>query len=227
MLYPIHVYGSPVLHKTSRPVTVFDDKLKKLTEDMFETCEAAPGVGLAAPQIGLDLAMYVWMYDGPEHKGPQRGVAINPTLLIEPVDTLEPTPADEEGCLSFPGYQYGLRRSPRAVLRAQDVEGQWYELEADGWFARIMQHEYDHLHGRIYVDRLTGKSAHQVSKVMKREKWNVPGIAWLPGQDELFDLDDAALANLDEMTRYFAGVPEDSAAAESELPDKGASFGLA
>ena len=224
MLYPIHVYGSPVLHKTSAKVTVFDEKLATLAQDMFETCEAAPGVGLAAPQIGLDLAMFVWMYDGPEHKGPQRGVAVNPTLLIEPVDVFEPGPADEEGCLSFPGYQYGLRRSPRAVLRAQDEKGEWYDLEATGWFARILQHEYDHLKGRIYVDRLTGKPAHQVEKVMKREKWNVPGIVWMPGEDELYDASEEELENRAQMSAYFAGV--DLAAGVSSSKDHGASFGL-
>lgn len=182
MIYPIHVYGSPVLHKVSEPVTVFDDDLAQLVEDMYETTVAAPGVGLAAPQIGLDKAMFVWMYDDEDHDGPTRGVAINPTLLIEPIDTIEPDKyADSEGCLSFPGYSFPIRRSPYALLRAQDEKGQWYELEARGWFARILQHEYDHLQGRIYVDRLSGKLGKRVQQVMKAEKWNVPGIEWMPG----------------------------------------------
>ncbi|MCI7304901.1 MULTISPECIES: peptide deformylase [Trueperella] len=180
MIYPIHVYGSPVLHKVSEPVTQFDADLAQLVEDMYETTVAAPGVGLAAPQIGLDKAMFVWVFD--EHDGPERGVAINPTLLIEPIDTIEPDKhADSEGCLSFPGYSFPIRRSPYALLRAQNEKGEWYELEARGWFARILQHEYDHLKGRIYVDRLQGKLAKRVTQVMKAEKWNVPGIKWMPG----------------------------------------------
>lgn len=187
MIYPIHVYGSPVLHKRSEPVTKFDDELAKLVEDMYETTIEAPGVGLAAPQIGLDKAMFVWVYD--EHDGPERGVAINPQLLIEPIDTLEPTDQDSEGCLSFPGYPFPLRRSPRAVLRAQNEKGEWYELEAEGWFARILQHEYDHLYGRIFVDRLQGKLAKRVKQIMKREGWGQPGITWTPGEDSPYEED--------------------------------------
>ncbi|MFP7695751.1 peptide deformylase [Trueperella sp. LYQ143] len=182
MIHPIHVYGSPVLHRDAEPVTVFDDELAQLVEDMYETTIAAPGVGLAAPQIGLNKAMFVWVYD--EHDGPERGVAINPTLLIEPIDTCDPDEDDEEGCLSFPGYSFALRRSPYALLVAQDETGQWYELEAEGWFARILQHEYDHLKGRIYVDRLHGADAKAVRKIMAKERWNVPGVTWMPGSDE-------------------------------------------
>lgn len=190
MLHPIHVYGSPVLHKVSKPVTVFDDELAQLVQDMYETTIAAPGVGLAAPQIGLDKAMFVWVYA--DHDGPERGVAINPTLLIEPVDTIEPGEEDTEGCLSFPGYPFPLRRSPRAVLRAQNEKGEWYELEAKGWFARILQHEYDHLKGRIFVDRLTGEDAAEVADIMDDEGWNVPGLVWMPGEDVLYELDEEA-----------------------------------
>lgn len=188
MIYPIHVYGSPVLHKISEPVTVFDDELAQLVEDMYETTIAAPGVGLAAPQIGLDKAMFVWVYA--DHDGPERGVAINPRLLIEPVDTCEPTEEDEEGCLSFPGYPFALRRSPHALLRAQNEKGEWYELEADGWFARILQHEYDHLKGRIFVDRLSGADADEVLSIMEDEEWNIPGLMWLPGVDEIYEDED-------------------------------------
>ena len=189
MIYPIHVYGSPVLHKVSEPVTKFDDDLKQLVQDMYETTELAPGVGLAAPQIGLDKAMFVWIYDG--HDGPGRGVAINPTLLIEPIDTEEPDEyEDGEGCLSFPGYPFPLRRSPHAVLRAQDENGEWYELEAEGWFARILQHEYDHLKGRVFVDRLQGKRAKRVTQIMKAEKWGEPGIEWMPGEDSPYEDDE-------------------------------------
>ncbi|MCI7551262.1 MAG: peptide deformylase [Actinomycetaceae bacterium] len=186
MIYPIHVYGSPVLHKELEPVTVFDDELAQLVEDMYETTVAAPGVGLAANQIGLDKAMFVWVYEE-NTKWPKRGAAINPVLSIEPIDTLEPTEADIEGCLSFPGYQYPLRRSVRAHLHAQDVTGQWYDLEATGWFARILQHEYDHLKGRVYVDRLSGIWAKKAQRTMKQEHWNVPGITWTPGPDAEYE----------------------------------------
>ncbi len=182
---PIRITGDPVLHSPALPVTEFDDDLRQLVADMFETMELAPGVGLAAPQVGVGLRVFVynWVDDDERH---WRGVAINPTLLITPTPTGEPDEEDEsEGCLSIPGERFPLRRAERAVLTALDLDGQIYEVDADGWLARIFQHEYDHLNGVLYADRLDHFSAVDLAKVIKKAKWGVPGKSWTPGVDDL------------------------------------------
>lgn len=179
MIHPIVITGDPVLHSPAEPVTEFDSALSDLVEDMVETTIAAPGVGLAAPQIGIGRQIFVWVYGG-QDVAPPRGVAINPQLFIEPIQPGTPTAADREGCLSFPDKKFALLRSPRAILRAQDVAGRAYELEASGWFARILQHEYDHLQGTLYVDRLMGADAETVSRMTAERGWGRPGLSWMP-----------------------------------------------
>src|ERR1700712_4228416 len=111
---PIRITGDPVLHQPAAPVTEFDDALRTLVADMFETMDAAPGVGLAAPQVGVPLRFFVFGYDH-DPAGPRRGVAINPTLWTTPTPVGEPDEeSDEEGCLSVPGERFALLRSPRA-----------------------------------------------------------------------------------------------------------------
>lgn len=181
---PIVIYGEDVLHVEAQPVTKFDDELRQLVEDMFETMDAAPGVGLAAPQIGVSLRVFV--YDYPTDDGvPRRGVAVNPELLISPLDVREPDATDEEGCLSFPGERYPLVRAERALLRAVDINGTPFECDCDGWFARIMQHEFDHLNGILYVDRLDYPFDRAAEKVLKRNGWGKPGSSWMPGVDDI------------------------------------------
>ena len=148
-ILPILIQGEPVLHRPAIPVEAIDDDVVRLAHDMFETMDAAPGVGLAAPQVGVGRRMFVYGWtddEGVEH----RGTAINPTLWIAPAvpESIDPLHDDEqEGCLSFPGERFALRRAPRARLRFQNLEGSWIEIEAEGWLARIFQHEYDHLNG--------------------------------------------------------------------------------
>ena len=181
---PIVIYGEDVLHQEAHPVTEFNDELRQLVMDMFETMDAAPGVGLAAPQVGVPLRVFV--YDYPTDDGvPRRGVAVNPELLISPIDVRDPDATDEEGCLSFPGERYPLLRAERALLRAVDADGMPFEFECDGWFARIMQHEFDHLNGIIYVDRLDDPFDRAAEKVLKRNGWGKPGSSWMPGVDDL------------------------------------------
>lgn len=181
---PIVICGDPVLHRPAEPVTEFDDELHSLVDDMFETCEAAPGVGLAAPQVGVGKRVFVWMYES-QGEVPARGVAVNPELWIAPVEPGLPGEEEVEGCLSFPGERFALRRSSRALLRAQDVDGTRYEVEVDGWFARIMQHEYDHLDGLLYVDRLVHPESRGAQKAERKNGWGVPGLSWMPGVDDL------------------------------------------
>lgn len=184
---PIRISGDPVLHSPAYPVTNFDDGLRRLVSDMYETMDAAPGVGLAAPQVGVPLRVFVYSYN-PESGEVARGVAINPELLITPVPIGEADEdAESEGCLSFPGERFPLRRAERAVLSAIDLEQRPFRIEADGWFARIFQHEFDHLNGVLYTDRLERDYAKTVVKVTRRSGWGVPGASWMPGVDHLED----------------------------------------
>jgi peptide deformylase len=162
-----------------------DEDLKSLVQDMFATMELAPGVGLAAPQIGVDLALFVYDWvddDGVQH----RGVAINPTLLMEP-PAIGPLDDEEEleGCLSVPGERFPLRRSDRVVLTATNIDGNDFTIHADGWLARIFQHEFDHLLGVLYVDRLAEPHFTDAREAIRRDGWGVPGFSWLPGRDHL------------------------------------------
>lgn len=182
---PIVITGDPVLHSAAAAVTAFDDELRTLVADMYETMERAPGVGLAAPQVGVPLRVFV--YDYVDGKGNHhRGEAINPVLLISPTPIGEADPETEsEGCLSVPGERFPLRRADTAVLDALDVEGQPFTIEADGWFARVLQHEFDHLNGIVYVDRLDFLQQRRAVKAILKAGWGKPRLSWLPGVDDL------------------------------------------
>lgn len=182
---PIRISGDPVLHFPAAEVTEFDDALRELVADMFDTMDAAPGVGLAAPQVGVALRVFVynWTDDSDTH---WRGTAINPTLFITPTPLDEAEPENEsEGCLSIPGERYPLKRSDRAILRATELDGSEFEIETGGWLARIFQHEYDHLDGILYADRLEYGYAKSVAKVIRKKGWGVPDQRWTPGVDQL------------------------------------------
>lgn len=181
---PIVISGEPVLHRSAAQVTEFDAALRRLVDDMYETCEAAPGVGLAAPQVGVGQRLFVWMYED-QDVAPERGVAINPELWISPLELGLPDESEEEGCLSFPGERFALRRSVRALLRAQDIDGTPFEVQASGWFARVLQHEFDHLNGLLYVDRLVHPEHRGAQKAQRRNGWGKPGLSWTPGIDDL------------------------------------------
>lgn len=184
---PICITGEPVLHSVAAEVEVIDDALRALVADMFETMAAAPGVGLAAPQVGVDARLFVfdWTDDDAVR---WRGVAINPELLISPGPIGEADEeVDSEGCLSVPGERFPLLRSERAVLRAIDLDGEPFEIEATGWLARIFQHEYDHLDGVLYVDRLAHPHSKAAAKAVRKRSWGVAGQSWLPGRDHLED----------------------------------------
>ena len=92
---------------------------------------------------------------------------------------------ESEGCLSFPGERFGLRRAERAILRATDLDGAPFEIEAEGWLARIFQHEFDHLDGTLYVDRLGERDQKLVQKISRKLGWGKPGVQWMPGVDDL------------------------------------------
>jgi peptide deformylase len=180
---PIRITGDPVLHTPATAVLAFDDELHALIQNMFDTMDAAPGVGLAAPQVGIPLRVFVYGWrddDGVLH----RGVAINPQLWISPTPIGEPDDEDEsEGCLSVPGERFPLRRAQSAILHGLDEHKQPFELHADGWLARIFQHEFDHLDGVLYVDRLAHQPGKLAAKTIRKQGWGVAGKSWLPGVD--------------------------------------------
>ena len=180
---PIVITGEPVLHRRADPVENFDDDLRSLVADMFDTMDAANGVGLAAPQIGVGLRVFTWQMDN-EDGVPARGAMVNPYVTSTKASLEEPDPHDEaEGCLSVPGESFPLKRGETATVTGFDVDGAEMSFEATGWFARCMQHEYDHLNGFLYVDRLNDRWGRKARKAVKKQGWGKPGFAWRPGVD--------------------------------------------
>ncbi|NNM44458.1 peptide deformylase [Knoellia koreensis] len=181
---PIVITGEPVLHRRAEPVEVIDDEIRDLVADMFETMDVANGVGLAAPQIGVGLRIFTWQMDNNDDV-PARGVVINPYVVASKPAVGDPDPAEEsEGCLSVPGESFPLRRGLEAHVTGLDLDGNELEFDATGWFARCMQHEYDHLNGFLYVDRLGDRWSKKARKAVKRNGWGTPGHTWMPGVDE-------------------------------------------
>ena len=153
---PITRWDTPVMHARTRPVTEFDDELKQLVRDMFATMEAASGVGLAATQVGVDLALFV--YDCPdENEDRHVGVFCNPVVTL-PEGRERRLESVEEGCLSLPGAYQPLARPDRSSCTGQDVDGTDYTLVGTGVLARCLQHETDHLNGIVFGDRLSARS---------------------------------------------------------------------
>lgn len=184
---PITITGEPVLHKVARAVTKFDDELRVLVEDMFDTMDEAPGVGLAAPQVGVDLRVFVYDYADDEGNE-RRGVVINPVLEVGPIEAGEADWDTElEGCLSVPGERFPIKRADWARVSGVDLDQNPVRIEATGWFARIFQHEFDHLDGTLYVDKLAEPHKTEASMVVKENGWGEPGISWTPGVDNLED----------------------------------------
>ncbi|HLB62514.1 MAG TPA: peptide deformylase [Actinomycetota bacterium] len=156
----IRVLGDPVLRETARPVERFDRALRRIAEDMLETMYEAPGVGLAANQVGLSLACFVFD-DGDGHEG----FVANPKVFdLQGEETLD------EGCLSIPGPFYPTPRALRARVRGRDVRGRDLELEGEGLLARIFQHETDHLSGGLYIDRLPDDGRNEVLRRLREEE---------------------------------------------------------
>lgn len=186
-ILPIRIVGEPVLHRPAAPVTTIDESLERLITDMRDTMAEAPGVGLAAPQVGVDARLFIWDWTD-ENDVRHTGTAINPELWISSPPIDEPDEWEHsEGCLSVPGERFPLMRSERALLRATGLDGEPFEIEADGWLARIFQHEYDHLDGVLYVDRLEHPHGKAAAKAIKRNSWGGPGQSWTPGIDRLED----------------------------------------
>ena len=142
-------YPEPLLKETSATVTEFNQELRQLAEDMAETMYDAPGVGLAAPQIG-ELKRLVVIDCSSKEEPDELIVAVNPEIIASEGESVE-----EEGCLSVPGFWASVKRAEKVTMRYQDVEGNSHELTADGLLGVCMQHELDHLEGILFVDRLS------------------------------------------------------------------------
>ncbi|GLX02375.1 peptide deformylase [Microtetraspora sp. NBRC 16547] len=163
---PIRYVGDPVLHRPCAPVTRFDEELAALVEDMFASMYAAEGVGLAANQIGVGLSVFV--YDCPDETDEfRKGVVVNPTL-VTPGSGERRLEDGDEGCLSVPGQRAPLARPDRATVHGFDAAGNPITVEGTGLLARCLQHETDHLEGRLYIDRLPAKRRKQVLEDYRR-----------------------------------------------------------
>ena len=152
-------YPAKVLAEVGEPVAEFDAKLSKLCADMFETMYAEEGVGLAAPQVGLSLRLFVMDCEG------VKLVAANPEIV-----STEGEQPGEEGCLSVGRIHAPLKRPMRATLRAQDAQGNWFEREAEGLAARCFQHETDHCDGTLFINRLSPLKRNMVVKRFQKMK---------------------------------------------------------
>jgi peptide deformylase len=165
MLRPILRFGREDLHEPARPVAAVDDNVRRLVDDMVETMHQAPGIGLAAPQIGVPWRICVIDLSVGKRAG-ELLTLINPEFIHR-----EGMQIEDEGCLSVPGFTATVVRPRRAIVRALDRQGITRTVEGDGLLARALQHELDHLDGKLFLDRLRGVKRHQiVRRVRKLER---------------------------------------------------------
>ena len=155
--YSLTLYPEPVLRKRTQPVAAFDDDLKAIVEAMYELMFKSRGVGLAAPQVGLDQRILILNDKGDPEQPDLNLTLINPTI----VDRTGEKTLFEEGCLSFPGIYGEIERPARCTVEAFDVDGNPIRAEYDGFRSRIIQHEFDHLEGILLVDRLSPADKHR------------------------------------------------------------------
>lgn len=169
MIYSIVKYGDPVLEAPAKPVTEFDDKLKTLVEDMFESMYAAHGVGLAAPQIGIPLRLAV--IDVSFKEDPKAKLVLANPEVIE----TSGSQTLEEGCLSIPDFREKVSRPNHVTVRAQDENGKWHEHTGQELLARALLHETDHLNGRLYIHHISGLKRdlmrRKIRKLQKAGEW--------------------------------------------------------
>lgn len=179
-LLPIRLYPDPVLRVECAAVESFDAELAELARDMLETMYAAPGVGLAAPQVGIEKRLIVVDVTGGEESNASH-VLVNPEIEEE-----EGSATEVEGCLSIPGMTDKVERPAAIGVRAQDLAGEPIVLRAEGWLARAICHEIDHIDGILFVDRLRGLRKERARRQLKRlareqETARDPEVVWRGG----------------------------------------------
>ncbi len=169
MIYPIVKYGDAVLEKPSAPITKFDDALRKLADDMFESMYAAQGVGLAAPQIGISkriAVIDVTFKEDPEAKI----VLVNPEIIH-----VEGRLTSNEGCLSLPEFREKVTRPRKVTARAQNLKGEAFEVTGEELLARALLHETDHLNGKLYISHISALKRdlikRKIRKLTKMGEW--------------------------------------------------------
>jgi peptide deformylase len=165
MMLKIVKYPEPVLSQPGEPVTDFDAELRKLAEDMFETMYAAQGIGLAAPQVAVSKRLTV--IDLSQGKDPeQKLVLVNPEVIFR-----EGRQYEEEGCLSFPEIREKVVRASKVSIRAQDLDGKWFEMDGEELLSRAFQHEIDHLDGVLFIFRMSAlKRDLNLRKIRKMQR---------------------------------------------------------
>jgi peptide deformylase len=168
-IQPIRLFGAPVLVTPASLVVDFDKELRHLVEDLTQTMQAAPGAGLAAPQIGVPLRVFVWDIDD------EIGHLINPSL-----DLSDEMQEGEEGCLSFPDLVYETPRAFRAVAKGFNMHGEPIIVEGTELLARCLQHETDHLNGVLFIDRMKSEQRKIAMKEIRESEWF--GLASESGQ---------------------------------------------
>jgi peptide deformylase len=169
MIRKILKLGAPELEKVCEPVTAFDAALERLVEDMFETMYSARGVGLAAPQIGVDQRLVVMDVSGGSEDGRQIVLA-NPEIIAQ-----EGVQREEEGCLSIPDFTAVVERPAKVTVKAQGVDGRPFEMTGEGLLARAFCHEIDHINGILYLDHLSvfrrDLIKRKIRKLVKAGEW--------------------------------------------------------
>ena len=169
MIYPIVKFGNPVLETKAADVTEFGDELKKLVDDMFESMYEAKGVGLAAPQIGISKRLAVIDVTFKEDPNAKLVLA-NPEIIHT-----EGKQKQSEGCLSIPDFREDVTRPKIVTVRAQDINGKWYEKTGEDLLARAFLHETDHLNGKLYISHISALKRdlmkRKIRKLMKAGEW--------------------------------------------------------
>ncbi|HEY1698330.1 MAG TPA: peptide deformylase [Trebonia sp.] len=161
---PIRLFGDPVLRTAAEPVTDFDKQLRTLVKDLTQTLDDAQGAGLAAPQIGVGLRVFAYAV------GEERGHLVNPVLEFPDEEEVQ----DEEGCLSFPGIYFDVKRRLNTVARGFTDRGDPVQIVGTEILARCVQHETDHLDGVLFIDRMDQQTRKQAMKAIREADWNGP-----------------------------------------------------
>jgi peptide deformylase len=158
---PIRLFGDPVLRMAAQPVTDFDAELRTLVKDLTDTMQAAPGAGLAAPQLGVPLRVFTYFVEG------ELGHLVNPELTLG-----EEQQDGPEGCLSIPGLTYDCRRALEVVARGRNMYGEPVVVQGTQRLARCIQHETDHLDGILFVDRLDPEQQAAAMRAIREAEWS-------------------------------------------------------
>ena len=161
-IYKIVLYGNPILETPTELVTKFDDKLRQLADDMFATMYDARGIGLAAPQIGIGKRLTVIDISFKEDPDAKL-VLVNPQIIKK-----EGKQTAEEGCLSIPEFRENVSRAAKCTVRAQDLDGNWFEITGEELLARAFQHEIDHLDGKLFISHLSALKRDLIKRKIKK-----------------------------------------------------------